>query len=1164
MAPSSRAKPIDDGEWERHKTQIEELYRRSNLKVVIDKMARKGFVATRAQYEAKFRDWNIYKYKRQEANKSRSRKIQPRMLELNNEAEPVSPRYNDANQVQGNMTIPFAENAVGATSTSPSTNIQGIASSQKIHLSGGENDFGHGFDVTNSVEAAPLPNWVGPFSQQGPNQFDLMDLVESSTLPPGPDGFDFTNWVGPALSSPGSVDFEALIRLPQSLGPNDFTRNTTSIPSNNSSLSEQRNWVGPLASIQVGAMIIKSTYRKSLVSATPNTLARINNSHFLYELSNIATKFGCSENIQIPTHLYSNIVFIGEDWSQLSEITEASALEARVDVRLISSVINGYAGLGNIPHAGAVEFLQRNCDTQIEVFKYLDNQSSPISKSFTENLFSAFIESDELPAVIYLLNKKLVDVDKAVCHFFGERYTALEYAAVKQSFKVVEYLISQMDVNKSFSRADQSNALELLIYYVADCRSTLEEKFLQLVDDFLESKAIVSVRLVRMVLTSFVDARLVCRLLKILAAQTPSKLFSEENLLRDVVKNLEEQDAIEIMESFIDKCREPSREWYLYQFQQQVDVAFDSALERDYNQLAKIMLPHASSPYKSLQTAMNTHKQDAIQFILEKNPGLNSYLSSEKDIEDSATLFSALKSKDHNAVRCLEETGVLNSLRGHNLGQALTEALRAGNRECAIKIMDLDPNFDFYSDPTDDLADHEIFDVSAALRAALAHDFDDIAWKLLSVGLVAEKPHFRDLRPPPLLYVAVETKKPDFIGAIIQSGFSKGILGDEKWPILELVVESGQDSIFDDLWKIRPSYFCPTENLLNLALEKGREDWFLNMIESCEDNYYKTRGLKVAVEYGAEWLFDKLISLGARADDDSILRGAIKNHPKMVKPLLDRYWKSFPQGRAGYGWFVIRMTLTLYPNPFYGLSVDQLFTWNLVNQNHVRHEQPGLKTILARAIGTRNYDIVKKFIDADSEVNYIMDDEGYLSQGDSKTTALLAAIEAEVTEIVQLLVERGANVNQAAELGIRRTPLQKAAELDNIAIVTLLLDHGAEVNSIPAICDGGTALQFAAINGNCEMARILIQHGARNDIPPPRGIYGRWPLEGAAENGRFDMIELLWKVFGPFSNEQCQSAMRYAERHGHYGCKEKIEDLMATSCAPNMLSTSHSLTLHSP
>lgn len=111
-------------------------------------------------------------------------------------------------------------------------------------------------------------------------------------------------------------------------------------------------------------------------------------------------------------------------------------------------------------------------------------------------------------------------------------------------------------------------------------------------------------------------------------------------------------------------------------------------------------------------------------------------------------------------------------------------------------------------------------------------------------------------------------------------------------------------------------------------------------------------------------------------------------------------------------------------------------------------------------------------------------------------TALLSAIETKRKDLVQLLLDEGAKVNEPAKWAVKRTPLQKAAEVGSLEIVMLLLDHGADVNAKPAFSRGGTALQFAAISGNCNIAAELLTRGAELHVPP--SIHGRWPLEGAA------------------------------------------------------------------
>ncbi|OTA98810.1 hypothetical protein M426DRAFT_69064 [Hypoxylon sp. CI-4A] len=196
--------------------------------------------------------------------------------------------------------------------------------------------------------------------------------------------------------------------------------------------------------------------------------------------------------------------------------------------------------------------------------------------------------------------------------------------------------------------------------------------------------------------------------------------------------------------------------------------------------------------------------------------------------------------------------------------------------------------------------------------------------------------------------------------------------------------------------------------------------------------------------------------------------------------------------------------------------------------------------------GTEHQDLelVKKILGAGGDANSFT--SSYPAQ-----SALLDAIETGNIRVVELLLHHGANVNEPARFRLRRTPLQKAVEIGSLEIIHLLLEKGADINEAPAMRGGATVLQLAAINGNYSIAMELIKRGARFDAPlSPYGGGGRWPLEGAAENGRLDMIQLIWNMkHGQLGIEQCRKAMRLAEYNGHFGCRDLIAKLMPSAMA---------------
>ena len=85
-------------------------------------------------------------------------------------------------------------------------------------------------------------------------------------------------------------------------------------------------------------------------------------------------------------------------------------------------------------------------------------------------------------------------------------------------------------------------------------------------------------------------------------------------------------------------------------------------------------------------------------------------------------------------------------------------------------------------------------------------------------------------------------------------------------------------------------------------------------------------------------------------------------------------------------------------------------------------------------------------------------------------------------------------------------------------------------------------MQYAAIRGTIGTFELLLEHGADIDAPASK-VYGRKPIEGASEHGRFDMVQYLCRLRKPVPAE-LQSAMRLANDHGHRAIAEFLESTL--------------------
>jgi len=162
----------------------------------------------------------------------------------------------------------------------------------------------------------------------------------------------------------------------------------------------------------------------------------------------------------------------------------------------------------------------------------------------------------------------------------------------------------------------------------------------------------------------------------------------------------------------------------------------------------------------------------------------------------------------------------------------------------------------------------------------------------------------------------------------------------------------------------------------------------------------------------------------------------------------------------------------------------------------LKHKQRALSSLLFYLSRDGCINPVKPLLEKyynDIHIDYIPNDEGQ--------TPLMVASENGYTEIVQLLLEKGADVN--AETNDGKTALMYAAAKGRTEIVQLLLEKGADVNTK---IYGTPILLWAHENGHTKIIQLLLEKGA--DVNA-KNKYGETALMRAAKEKHIEIVQLL-------------------------------------------------------
>jgi len=161
-------------------------------------------------------------------------------------------------------------------------------------------------------------------------------------------------------------------------------------------------------------------------------------------------------------------------------------------------------------------------------------------------------------------------------------------------------------------------------------------------------------------------------------------------------------------------------------------------------------------------------------------------------------------------------------------------------------------------------------------------------------------------------------------------------------------------------------------------------------------------------------------------------------------------------------------------------------------------------TALECALAKEHPDVARLILEQNPDAKTLNSKEGF-----TKCTPLCLAVEKGYTNVVKLLLGKGADPNitiQKYRLGDGVTPLFCAIEKGHPELVPLLLEKGADPNVQVKDNWNVVPLVRAVENGYADIVPLLLEKGADPNV---RSRSNKTPLQLAANNGSFDVVGML-------------------------------------------------------
>lgn len=196
---------------------------------------------------------------------------------------------------------------------------------------------------------------------------------------------------------------------------------------------------------------------------------------------------------------------------------------------------------------------------------------------------------------------------------------------------------------------------------------------------------------------------------------------------------------------------------------------------------------------------------------------------------------------------------------------------------------------------------------------------------------------------------------------------------------------------------------------------------------------------------------------------------------------------------------------------------------------------------LGHIIGHLDSSKLEDFIELGANVNGLPK-----AQDERHRSPIFVATGCDKPDLVKILIQEHAKVNDehVCYQGYWSS-LQFASVKGNLNIINQLMEAGADINAPPFYRYGVTCLQAAVAKGYIGIVRVLLHQGAKVNASKAR-IRGRTAIEAAAEHGRQDIMKLLLLHLRDIDESQQHRiqyvrAVRFATHEGHFAIAKMLK-----------------------